>query len=550
MSRAWIVVVAAGLLLAGHAAGAHAQCVGDCDGDRTVTVSDLVRGVNIALGTAALAECPNFDCNGAGEVTVDCIVKGVSAALNGCPSNVPNPTVEGPITTGAGVPFIAGTSFDLSQVGYTQAEYFVAGTAAAYVNVGPLTDDGRWTVEPAGRAAYRTRIVVYRPIEASDFNGTVVVEWTNVSGGVDAAPDWIMGHTELIRSGYAYVAVSAQAVGIEGGPALLGIVSLPLKMQDPVRYGVLSHPGDSFSYDIYSQAAQAVRHPVGIRPLGDLNIQAMLAFGESQSAFRMVNYINAVHPIADLFDGFFVHSRGSFGAPLSEPPQPSISVNGAVPIRSDTNVPTLTLETETDLTLLGFYAARQPDSENFRLWEVAGTAHADTYTITGMTDLGDSPDAAKLLITASPLPGIIDCPSPINSGPQHFVQKAAIAALNRWVREGIAPPSAPRLEAMAGPPVTFAVDEHGNARGGIRTPQVDVPIARFTGDSGAASIVCRIFGGTEPFDDAKLAALYPDHDAYVSAVNEATDRAVDAGYILPPDAALIKAAAEESDIGG
>jgi hypothetical protein len=546
MSKLGLFVTIVWLLLVGQA---RAQCIGDCDRDRRVAINELVQGVNIALGGAPLAECPSFDCNESEEVTVDCIVRAVGAALNGCPSTVANPTVEGPITSGNGMPFIAATTFDLSQVGYTQAEYFLAGTAAAYVNVGPLTDDGLWTVEPGQSAAYRTRIVVYRPIDPGDFNGTVLVEWLNVSGGVDAAPDWILGHTEIIRSGYVWVGVSAQYVGVEGGPPLLGVVSLPLKMQDPVRYESLTHPGDSFSYDMFSQAAQALRHPVGINPLGELSMQAMIALGESQSAFRMVNYINAVHPIANLFDGFFVHSRGSISAPLSEAPQPAINVPGYVPIRADGNVPTLTFETEGDLALLGYYPARQPDTDRFRLWEVAGTAHADTYTITGMTDLGDSPDAAKLLITASPLPGIIDCPAPINSGPQHFVQKAALAALNRWVREGIAPPIAPRLEVMPGPPLTFVLDEHGNARGGVRTPYVDAPIARFSGDSGAQSILCRIFGSTELFDDVKLGTLYPDHASYVAAVNEATDAAVAAGFILPPDAELIRAAAADSDIG-
>ena len=60
---------------------------------------------------------------------------------------------------------------------------------------------------------------------------------------------------------------------------------------------------------------------------------------------------------------------------------------------------------------------------------------------------------------------------------------------------------------------------------------------------------CTLFGSTAPFDDETLAALYSDHDAYVSAFNEATDRAVQAGFILPPDAELMKAAAASSDIG-
>ena len=60
---------------------------------------------------------------------------------------------------------------------------------------------------------------------------------------------------------------------------------------------------------------------------------------------------------------------------------------------------------------------------------------------------------------------------------------------------------------------------------------------------------CFIFGTTVLFDDVTLDSLYPTHDAYVSAVKEATDGAVEAGFILEPDAKLIKAAAEVLDIG-
>jgi hypothetical protein len=520
-------------------------CGGDCNHDRRVTIDELLTGVNIVLGTAALDQCPAFDCNGDGDVGVDCLVRGVSAALSGCPSNVANPTLEGPVT-GNGAPFIAATSFDLSEVGYTQAEYFMAGTAAAYVNVGELGADGKWTVEPAAEAAYKTRILVYRPIAPERFNGTVIVEWLNVSGGLDAAPDWIMGHTELIRAGYAWVGVSAQIVGVEGGTPLLPVLAIPLKTQNPERYGSLVHPGDSFSYDIFSQAGQAIRHPAGTDPLGGLPIATVIAIGESQSAFRLVTYINAIHRLADIYDGYFVHSRGGVPlAALSEPPLPAIPAPGTAPIRDDLDVPVLTFETETDLIILGYLTARQPDSDRFRLWEVAGTAHADTYTLAGMADLGDSPDAAKPVISTMPVPGVT-CDSPINSGPQHFVQKAALAALNRWVREGTPPPIAPRLQVDAG---AIVRDAHGNALGGIRTPQVDVPIAAFSG-IGQGSLVCQIFGSTMLFDEATLAALYPDHDAYVSAFNQATDQTVQAGFILAPDAELMKAAAAESDVGG
>ena len=97
-------------------------------------------------------------------------------------------------------------------------------------------------------APYTTRIAVYRPINPKRFNGTVVVEWLNVSGGTDDAPDWTLSHNELVRDGFAWVGVSAQQVGVDSA-----------KSTDPAEYSSLSHPGDSFSYDIFSQAGQAVR---------------------------------------------------------------------------------------------------------------------------------------------------------------------------------------------------------------------------------------------------------------------------------------------------
>jgi hypothetical protein len=151
-------------------------------------------------------------------------------------NNVAIPEIEGPISGGMGRPFIAATTFDLAQIGYSEAEYFITGSAVAYTNVGPLPEDGKWSVAPGPMAKYKTRILAYRPIDGQKFNGTVIVEWLNVSGGLDAGPDWVMGHTELIREGFAWVGVSAQYVGVEGGFSLFGLASMPLKTTDPERY--------------------------------------------------------------------------------------------------------------------------------------------------------------------------------------------------------------------------------------------------------------------------------------------------------------------------
>ena len=473
-------------------------------------------------------------------------VLGVALTAAAARAQVPTPTIDAvPSPAGA---FVQTTSFDLATVGYVSEEFFISGTATAYTATPPLSTDGAWVVSPSATTApYKTRIVVYRPAKPKKFNGTVIVEWLNVSGGVDAGPDWTFSHVELIREGYAWVGVSAQFVGVEGGPGLVDVISLPLKEVNPARYGTLNHPSDSYSYDIFSQAGQAVRSPSG--PLRDFKIKQVIAVGESQSAFRLVTYVNGIHPITGVYDGYFIHSRGAFGAGISETPLPNIGVPGNTAIRADIDVPVLTLETETDLTFLDYHTARQDDSTNFRLWEVAGTAHADSYlTGPGMTDLGTSSDIVAIFAPSSPVPGIIDCQQPINSGPQHFVVKAAIAALNKWVRKGKAPKSAPRLEVTP-PPIAIARDANGNGLGGIRTPQVDVPIASFTGQQPGA-IICQLFGTTTVFSDAQLAALYPSHKAFLSAYKKAVKRSLKAGWILKRDAKLMKQWAAGSNIGG
>jgi hypothetical protein len=93
----------------------------------------------------------------------------------------PAPTVVGPIM-GARAPWAA-PEVDLAALGYTVEEFQLDGTLSGYQlrDGSDATVDGRWAVEPYGDAPYRTRILVVRPACAQRFNGTVVVEWLNVS---------------------------------------------------------------------------------------------------------------------------------------------------------------------------------------------------------------------------------------------------------------------------------------------------------------------------------------------------------------------------------
>src|ERR1700677_3696777 len=189
-----------------------------------------------------------------------------------------------------GKPLLLLCAFDIGSVGYVAEEFFISGTASSYAPEAELSPDGRWNVTPSGAADYTTRIVVLTPADRAQFNGTVLVEWLNVSGGIDAPAVWMMAHREMIRAGYGYVAVSAQRVGVEGGANMMGI-DMSLKSQDPERYSSLQHPGDAYSYDIFSQAGRLVGDGQRDDILRGLRAEHVIALGESQSALFLTTYI-------------------------------------------------------------------------------------------------------------------------------------------------------------------------------------------------------------------------------------------------------------------
>lgn len=450
------------------------------------------------------------------------------------------------------VTFLPATLFSLQSVGYQSQEYFISGKANSYLPVGELGSDGQWNVEENDQAEYTTRIVVFRPIDPAKFNGTVIVEWNNVSGNTDAPAEWNFAHTEFIREGYAWVGISAQRKGIDnvGNIGLLdGIVNGSLKKINPLRYNRLSHPGDSFSYSMFHQISQSVRHPADQDYLQGLRIERMIAAGESQSAARMISYINMLGKTPDLFDGFLVHSRFGSSAPISENPQPAAVPPSLVKIREDLGKPVLMLQTETDLFVKSFlpgnaYENRQADTDIFRLWEVAGTSHADSYSILGLFDQGTSSYYAKPVSYPYAVPFVIKCDSPVNGNPiHHFTANAAFHALDQWIRDGIAPTIASRLEVEGNPP-HLATDEFGNARGGIRSPYVDVPTATY-GGIGSSNIMCMIFGTMENFRKSKLKALYSSREEYLSRVRISLEKSVADAFLRPADAEKIWQASEE-----
>lgn len=432
------------------------------------------------------------------------LIYGLFAALGVTPvgaqelAPVPIPEVSGPAP---GRIFFA-TTEDLGVHGYVEEEYFLEGFARQY----ELSAAAPFRV---GEVAYpyRTRVVVRRPAEAAGFNGTVLVEWLNVTVGFDIDIDWMQARTHILRSGYAWVGVSAQRVGVHGEAGL--------RNWDPDRYGTLDLTADStllrdeLAYDIFAQAVSAIRNPERQRILGPLTPQVVVATGHSQSASRLAAYHNRVHPMTEVVDGFLIHGGGE-----------------QLTVGLDTKV--FKINAETDLWAMRQLQWRQPDSDRLRTWEVAGASHADEYYMAHLGELQARDFGATLTIS---------CDEPAKSRiPFRYALHAAYDHLVAWITRGIPPPRAQPLEVVSvEPEIRLVRSTFGNAQGGVQLPHHAVPTALNSGRNGGGAF-CRFYGTHVPFDEATLRQLYSTRDAYVEALRSSIERNLEAGFILPSDA--------------
>ena len=111
-------------------------------------------------------------------------------------------------------------------------------------------------------------------------------------------------------------------------------------------------------------------------------------------------------------------------------------------------------------------------------------------------------------------------------------------------RRHAAPGHRPTLDARTlSDPIEFETDEHGNVRGGVRTPHVDVPIAVLSGLGNSGAPLAHLCGTTTTFTAEPVAAHYSSRAEYVDRFAAATQRAVSAGHLLPADAPEINALA-------
>ncbi|WP_216894368.1 alpha/beta hydrolase domain-containing protein [Nocardia alni] len=459
------------------------------------------------------------------------------------------PLVTGPISGGdRGHPEMD-APFRVGDYGYGESEYFLAGTAKAYGT-------------QAAPAPYATRIVVYRPLDPARFSGNVVTEWANTTGQIDAPVELVWSYPQLFATGDAIVEITAQQVGVCGlglsGTANdLGGVCTPtsLKGFDPNRYRPLGHPGDDYSYDIFSQAVRAVRRTGPTQPLGGLTARHVIAVGESQSAIALDNYIlTGADRDARVVDGFVIDADGHTAEPASY------------------RVPTVTVWSEES-------ARPGPTSgPNHVTWSVAGAAHTDHWLLAsvlgwaGHSLLGQPAHSAAEQEASAVADGNYGQEGPGASltcagndeFPRRYVVDAAIADTEAWVADGTAAPAASPFEftgleravepmppagavlddvtrasdpvlgninalAILGAPAALARDGDGNAVGGLRLAPISVPVASYDGSA------CIAAGTTAPFSPDRLRQLYPTHADYVARMIEAVRNDVARRYLTARD---------------
>lgn len=460
-----------------------------------------------------------------------------------------------------GAPFI-----NLSAVGYAQREFTMSGGATTYRQSGFWSSNGKWAVSPSQtNVPYTTRLLVRYPTNPAKFNGTVVFEWLNDTTGGDQDPVWAQLYNELINKGYAYVAVTAQRPGMKD-----------LATWDPARYGTLGDSNDGESYDIFTQAANVVRSDSATL-LGGLVPKELIGSGDSQSAFRVDTYVNAIQPLTHAFNGFLGVGRAVTAAPIGEglvatSPFPAL-------IRTDNTAPFIQLNTQGDIEELDAGAARQSDNTDLRTWEVTGAAHIDAHEASYETETIalESPTlAAPSCVLGTPIEGTgtpLDGHNQPDNMPLFEVEDAALAALQNWVTTGTQPAHGSPISTF---PLYFGAydlvnkNRYGVGEGGIRMPEAQVaaenysainfananeqslsPMSLFselqasfetletggiTNEALRDQGLCLLSGYFTDFSQSTLKSMYPTTAAYASKVASAANAAVSAGFMTPEDA--------------
>ena len=434
------------------------------------------------------------------------------------------PTVVAPPTIGTPM---SATAMPLKTYDYEEKEYFIQSTASRY-RIKDKMKDAQFI---DSGYPYTTRILVRKPNNPAKFNGTVIVEWLNVS--LDQDVDFVFGATRelIVRDGYAWIGVSVQRNGIEAmkkwNPKRYDALNVTVSNIDPLDGSeidpadpqIMAVGADVLAWDIFSQIGQMASSNAP-EIMGNLKVKKVIAAAESQSTLKVSTYYNSIQPLHHVYEGFLFYDRSGL-------------------LRTDLDAKTIAIGTEIFTALMGYPS--QEDTDHQRWWEVNGASHFSLDEIENYVDPFIKRDGAfrdvhgKALnlseITAKNGPCT---PSTIYSRvPNGDIMKAALKSLNTWINGGKAPKNAPRFIVDA--QNKYVRDVNGQILGGIRTAAQDAPIATNAG-IGKGPWFCGPSGNHVDFTKQEFCKRYGNHDNFVSRVKAVVNANVNDGFVLPEEA--------------
>lgn len=454
---------------------------------------------------------------------------------------VPTPRAQVMAVTAASRPFLSAAKTRqpvmLAASGYAESEWLMRG----YANVYDWSAEGSVTVQGANQT-YATRLLVRRPLDARRFSGRVIVELLEASGSHETAPLWGLSYAQFVRRGDVWVGVTVKSAGIAA-----------LQLFDAARYRQLSlanscdapiSPESGLAWDVIAQVGALLRSASRENPLADLSPQRVIAAGYGEAGAAVTTFANALHErlrlgdTAPIFDGYFSAAPGRVAAALNPcaGPLAETDIRNTFKPRA---VPIVVIATESDFQRVP--ALRRGDSDLptdlYRYYEIAGAAQGGTFP----AGLPAAADLARLGGDAAAA-----CREPRSDLPVRLVFHAIWQQLDELLLQNLPMSSVARFEVDAA--LTLQRDAEGNALGGWRLPQIEVPLARFAGRSSPAEATeraarqCEVTGSRQGFSAAKLKSLYQDRKGYLRRFNAAVDLAVQARLLVADDAQPLKAA--------
>jgi Alpha/beta hydrolase domain len=393
------------------------------------------------------------------------------------PTAVPLPAVSAKIT-GPGPMYDSAVSQwpgrDVKFYKYETNEYFVSGTA-----------NGK---------PYKTRLVIRKPADNARFSGLVLAESMHPAGN---AHGFEYTSVYLMDSGH----IAAEI--LTSGPARL----LDTNKE---RYADLTMSNDQTN-EILAQVGALIKSNAAKSsggPLAGLTVRKMVLFGTSASSAVLTNYLPAhmvyrTPEMQRIYDGFLPTSNGT--------------------VIQAVDVPLIQIPTQHEYENIG--TTRQDGDapgDQYRDFEFAGMGHLDSRN-----NLARLPQSA--------------CVNPLSKYPLEAYMAVGLYHLLRWVDQGIVPPRADRVlidRNRGNDGSLMALDEHGNAKGGIRNPYVDLPLAKYTARNTAAPVngnaqLCGLSVYQTPIDKGALKKLYGSKDSYVKKVDARLKELEKAGWSLP-----------------